>query len=193
MVASKNEQNSCGESFVHVTNDRVAHPVYWIAVLVQMNAELKISERLDKIGITNYVPTQIEVHQWSDRKKQIRRVVIPMIIFVLVDKEIEKRLRTYSFIYKLLSYPGQREAAKIPSAQIDRLKFMLDNANAKVEVSGSVYQIGDKVEIVRGPLKGLCGELCYCKKDKPTLGVYIELLGYACVSVSKNDVMSINK
>ena len=193
MGTCKTELNSCENSFVNGTNDREAHPKYWIAVLVQMNTEQKSSTKLTKLGITNYVPTQSEIHQWSDRKKKIERIVIPMIVFVKVDKETEKILRTYSFIYKFISYPGQKDAAIIPDEQIEKLKFMLNNAETTVEISDSIFEVGEEVEIVRGPLKGFSGELCYFEKGKPMIGVYLELLGYACVSVNKNDVKSRNK
>ena len=193
MGTCKTELNSCENSFVNGTNDREAHPKYWIAVLVQMNTEQKSSTKLTKLGITNYVPTQSEIHQWSDRKKKIERIVIPMIVFVKVDKETEKILRTYSFIYKFISYPGQKDAAIIPDEQIEKLKFMLNNAETTVEISDSIFEVGEEVEIVRGPLKGFSGELCYFEKGKPMIGVYLELLGYACVSVNKNDVKSKNK
>ncbi len=179
--------------FVNVTSESEACPKYWIAVLVQMNTEQKVSARLSKLGIVNYVPTQSEIHQWSDRKKKVERVVIPMVVFVLVDKEIEKSLRTYSFIYKFISYPGRKETAIIPHEQIDKLKFMLNNADSKVELSGSVYEIGECVEIVRGPLKGFLGELYYFEKGKPRVGVYLEILGHVCVNVNINDIKSINK
>ena len=193
MGTCKTELNSCENSFVNGTNDREARPKYWIAVLVQMNTEQKSSTKLTKLGITNYVPTQSEIHQWSDRKKKIERIVIPMIVFVQVDKETEKTLRTYSFIYKFISYPGQKEPAIIPDEQIEKLKFMLNNAETAVEISDSIFEVGEEVEIVRGPLKGFSGELCYFEKGKPMIGVYLELLGYACVSVNKNDVKSRNK
>ena len=180
-------------SFVNGTNDREAHPKHWIAVLVQMNTEQKVSTKLSNLGITNYVPTQTEIHQWSDRKKKIDRIVIPMVVFVQVDQEIEKSLITYSFIYKFISYPGQKDAAVIPDEQIEKLKFMLSNADSNVEVSDSVYEIGEEVEIIRGPLKGFSGELCYFEKGKPKIGIYLELLGYACVNVNINDVRSKNK
>ena len=98
-----------------------------------------------------------------------------------------------SFIYKFISYPGQKEAAIIPDEQIEKLKFMLNNADSNVEVSDSVYEVGEEVEIVRGPLKGFSGELCYFEKGKPKVGIYLELLGYACVNVNVNDVINKNK
>ena len=193
MVSHKVDSISSVDSFVYGTNDREAHPKYWIAILVQMNTEQKSSTKLTKLGIKNYVPTQPEIHQWSDRKKKIERIVIPMIVFVHVNKDTEKNLRTYSFVYKFISYPGQKEAAIIPDEQIEKLKFMLHHADSTVNFSDSIYKIGEEVEIIRGPLKGLYGELCYFEKEKPMIGVYLELLGYACVNVNKNDVKSRNK
>ena len=188
MGGSKDNLNSCKKTFVNGTSDREAHPKYWTAVLVQMCTEQKVSTQLNKLGIKNYVPTQTEIHQWSDRKRKIEKIVIPMVVFVQVDKEIEKSLITYSFIYKFISYPGQKEPAVIPNEQIEKLKFMLHHADSAVEFSETVYEIGDEVEIVRGPLKGLYGELCYTEKGKPTVGVYVELLGYSYVNVDIKDV-----
>lgn len=69
MGTIKSNLNSCGESLVNGTNDREAYPKRWVAALVQMNCEKKVASKLNKLGITNYVPIQKEVHQWSDRKK----------------------------------------------------------------------------------------------------------------------------
>ena len=101
MGTCKTEQNSYKISLVNGTSDREAHPKYWTAVLVQMCTEQKVSTKLNKLGITNYVPTQTEIHQWSDRKKKIERIVIPMVVFVYVDKEIEKSLITNGNIFSV--------------------------------------------------------------------------------------------
>ncbi|WP_158712808.1 UpxY family transcription antiterminator [Parabacteroides pacaensis] len=193
MSTDNKELNFSEKAFVNVTSDREAHPKRWIAILVQTCTEKKVGQRLDKLGIENYIPTQIEVHQWSDRKKKIERVVIPMVVFVKADNETEKTLRTYSFVYKFVSYPGQRTAATIPHEQIEKLKFMLDHAESKVEINDLTFEIGEEIEIVRGPLKGFCGELYYFEKEKPMIGIHIELLGYACVDINKADVKSKNK
>lgn len=192
-ISVESLQNAGKGSFVGVTNDREAHPKYWIAILVQMNTEKTVSLKLTKLGITNYVATQSEIHQWSDRRKRVEKVVIPMIVFVNIDREIENRLKTYSFVYKCISYPGMRDAAHIPDEQIDRLRFMLENADTTIEMNNDIFHIGKTVEIIRGPLKGLHGELCYYEEDKPMVGIYLEMLGYACVNVSKKDIKSKNK
>ena len=180
------------ESIVPVTTDREAHPKRWIAALVQMCTEKKVGERLTKLGIENYVPTQTEIRQWSDRKKKVERVVIPMVVFVHTDEKTERSLRMHSFIRKILTYPGQTAAAVIPDDQIDRLKFMLRQSDSSVEMMEHHLQVGDKVQIVRGALQGLEGEL-YKNVDKSMVAIHIEALGYACVSVSVEDIEKIER
>ena len=177
-------------SVVPVTTDREAHPKRWVAALVQMCTEKKVGERLTKLGIENYVPTQTEIRQWSDRKKKVERVVIPMVVFVHTDEKTERSLRMHSFIRKILTYPGQTTAAVIPDDQIDRLKFMLRQSDSPVEMMEHHLQVGDKVQIVRGTLQGLEGEF-FKNGDKSMVAIHIEALGYACVSVSVEDIEKI--
>ena len=176
---------------VSVTTDREAHPVRWIAALVQMCTEKKVGNRLTKLGIENYVPTQTEIHQWSDRKKKIERVVIPMVVFVRADEATERILRMQSFIRKILTYPGQTAAAVIPDEQIERLKFMLQEADSPVELMPENLRVGDRVRIVRGALQGLEGELCKSVPEKSMVAIRIDGLGYACVNVSVGDLEGI--
>jgi len=180
------------DSIANGTTDREAYPKRWIAVLVQMCTEKKVGEKLNKMKIENYVPTQQEIHLWSDRKKKIDRVVIPMVVFIRADINTEKQIRNFSFIYKILSYPGHKETAVIPDTQIDSLKFMLKHAESEVLMSEKIFSIGESVRIARGPLKGFEGELCYVTDNKPMVAIRIECLGYACVNVSKADIESVN-
>ena len=183
------KRNSTGvSSVVNVTTDREAHPKHWIAALVKMCTEKTGGNRLTKLGIENFVPTQLEIHQWSDRKKKIERVVIPMVIFIHTDKNTEKYIRTFSFIHKIMSMPGSKESAIIPDSQIDNLKFMLKHAESQVELMEPNLQVGETVRVVRGPLKGLEGEICMAKDDKPMVAIRIDCLGYACVNIEKSDV-----
>ena len=97
-----------------------------------------------------------------------------------------------SFIRKILTYPGQKAAAVIPDEQIERLKFMLKQADAPVELMPENLRVGDRVRIARGALKGLEGELCKSVPEKSMVAIRIDGLGYACVSVSVGDLEGIN-
>ena len=177
-------------SFVHGTNDGEAYPRRWIAALVQVNCEKKTAARLGKVGYETYIPTQQEVHQWSDRKKKIDRLVIPMVVFVRVCVREEHWLREQSFILKLLALPGSKEdrerlATPIPDSQIERLRFLLNNAEAEVTIVNDL-KVGDNVRVASGPLKGLEGVVSVADDKSPMVGVRIEGLGYACVKIAKN-------
>ena len=177
--------NSKQESFVNGTNDRVAYPKRWFAALVQMNCEKKTGAKLDKLGIENYIPIQIETHQWSDRKRKIERVVIPMIVFVKISKEDEPIVRNYSFIHKFIKNPGSKDlATPIPEEQILKLKYLLENSNTKVFFTDHL-KIGDVVTIARGPLKGFKGVISIIDNRTQILAIRIDCLGYACVKISK--------
>lgn len=176
------------DSFVNGTNDGEAYPKRWVAALVQMNCEKKVAAKLDKMGIANYVPIQKEEHQWSDRKKRINRVVIPMVVFVRLAQNEEDEFRKLSFILKFITYPGSKElATPIPDEQIEKLKFLLHNADAKVSIVENL-KVGDKVRLARGPMKGLEGELSQIEENKPIVSIRIDGLGYACVSVEKTNL-----
>lgn len=193
MDTRKTDRNSCEKSPANERSAPKANASYWVAAIVQMNTEKKVSLQLNKLGYHNYLPTQTEIHQWSDRRKKIDRIVIPTIVFVRVDKKEENELRKQPYIYRFISYPGQKEAAIIPDEQIEQLKFMLDNADSTIEFTDCVLEIGDEVEITRGPLKGLFGELCYTEKGKPMIGIQVKMLGYSLVNVDIKDVKSIKK
>lgn len=176
------------DSFVNGANDREAYPKYWIALFVKMNSERSVGLKLSKMGIVTYVPTQKQVRQWSDRKKTINKVMIPMVVFAQVDRQIEKRLISYSFIHKLLSYPGEKDVAIIPDDQIEKLRFMLNNADSEVQISDNILEEGMCVRVIRGPLRGLEGELCNVVDRNISVAIRINCLGCACVNVSKCDI-----
>ena len=111
-----------------------------------------------------------------------------MIVFVHADKDEIKKLVYHSFIHKLLTYPGQKTPALIPDSQIENLKFMLTQSDTKVEMRHQVLKTGDRVRIIRGPLKGIEGDLCKVEAGKPMVSVQIDCLGYACVSVEVGEV-----
>ena len=190
-IAVESDVRKERSSFVNGTNDREAHPKFWIAALVQMNCERKSAEKLSKLGISNYVPKQEEIHQWSDRRKKITRVVIPMVVFVRVD-EIERNLvRDLSFIYKLITYPGQSQPAIIPDSQISQLQFMVDNSKDQIVFKESSLCIGDTIQVIRGPLKGLTGSVCQTEDKKLMVAVRLDFLGYACVNIPITDIEQI--
>ena len=94
-----------------VTGRSVAHPKRWLVALVRISHEKKTSERLSKMGIENFLPVQQEVHQWSDRRKVVERVLLPMMIFVHVDMYEQKEVLTLGSISRYMVLRGESTPA----------------------------------------------------------------------------------
>ena len=196
-IAVESENRKGKGSLVNGTNDREACPKRWIAVLVQVNCEKRTATRLNKIGYETYIPTQQEVHQWSDRTKKVERLIMPMVVFVRATAREEEWLRDQSYIYKLLALPGSDEdkkrfATPIPDNQIERLKFLLENAETEVTIV-SHFKVGDSVRIASGALKELEGVVSEADEKSSIIGIQIDGLGYACVKIAKSCLCNYNK
>ena len=115
---------------------------------------------------------------------------MPMVVFVRATVREEEWLRDQSYIYKLLALPGSDEdkkkfASPIPDYQIERLKFLLENAETEVTIVSN-FNVGDSVSVASGPLKGLEGIVCEADEKSSIVGIQIDGLGYACVKIAKN-------
>ena len=169
--------------------DQNEQPVerHWYAAYTKLFHERKTAENLHKLGIRSFVPVREEIHQWSQRKKKVMKVLIPQMIFVYgTEKERLEALKLPAISHYLV-LRGEHKPAVIPDEQMERLKFMLHHADSPVEMNEHI-EVGDKVRIARGPLKGLEGELCCVKAAQTLVAVRIESLGFACVNVSRADI-----
>ena len=93
-------------SSVNGTDDREACPKFWIALYTRPRSEKKVRAYLDSIGVENYLPVQNQLRQWSDRKKMVEVVVIPMIIFVRTESQNLSNLLRNPLIIKSLNLMG---------------------------------------------------------------------------------------
>ncbi len=170
------------------TDDREARPKIWIAAYTRPRSEKKTASELTKLGIETYVPTQFQIRQWSDRKKKLEIVVIPSIIFAQIFEEQLTSVLFHRNILKFITSPGEKKAAKIPSVQIDKLKFILGQTEIPVLFDPNIFSVHNTVRVVRGPLTGLEGEVVYCNSDTPELIVKIDLLGGARMIIDKKEL-----
>ena len=96
------------------TGEGVAHSKRWYVALVRMHHEKKVAERLDKMGIENFVPVQQEVHQWSDRRKVVESVLLPMMVFVHADPKERKEVLSFSTVSRYMVMRGESSPTIIP-------------------------------------------------------------------------------
>ena len=173
---------------VDVTDDREARSKFWIAAYTRPKSEKKAASELSKIMKT-YVATQTLIRQWSDREKKIESVVIPMVIFAEVSSEDEiLYVKKHPLVLKILTLPGQKQAAHIPAKQIERLKFMLHKSENPVNFIQGNIKLSDSVRVIPGNLLGLEGVVDRNPDGKTFIVVTIDILGGAKVSVNISDL-----
>lgn len=162
----------------------VAHPKpnerQWLAIYVKSCMEKKTAERLSAMGIECYLPVQEEIRQWSDRKKKIERLVMPMMIFVRVSTKERSLPLTLQAVSRYMVMRGEHTPAIIPDDQMERFRFMLDYSPETVEICHDSFIVGDKVRVIKGPLAGLEGELITVE-GKSKIVLRMDVLG--CVHV----------
>lgn len=180
MIIKKNDDRDLLST--DVIGSSVAHSKRWLVAIVRICHEKKTGERLTKMGIENFLPIQQEVHQWSDRRKVVDRVLLPMMIFVHVDPQEQKEVLTLSAISRYMVLRGESTPAVVPDQQMLRFKFMLDYSDETISMSTSPLAPGERIRVIKGPLAGLEGELVHVN-GKSKVAVRLTMLGCACVDI----------
>ena len=162
----------------------------WLAAYVTMHHEKKVRDHRTSLKIANFLPVPTEIRQWSDRKKKVERVLIPMMIFVNVDTEEQQRVVRLPSIIRYLVLRGEHQPSEIPPSQMNSFKFMLDNSDNQVDFSSNNLQPGEKVRVIKGSLTGLEGELVDID-GKSKIAIRIEQLGCAVVELKASSIEKI--
>ena len=130
----------------------------WFVLCTKPRNELKVTERLSKIGLEVYTPTKIEVRQWSDRKKKITTPLLPSMVLVqLLEKEVDAVFQVPGAVRFLFEH-GKR--ASVSNEEVLAMKSYLE---ASKVVDEKCLAVGDLVEV---PLLGKQATLLSIKGKK---------------------------
>ena len=154
----------------------------WLVAYVQSCLEKKTAQRLAAMGIECYLPVQSEIRQWSDRRKRVDRLVIPMMIFVHVTPQERPLPLSLQAVSRYMVLRGESTPAVIPDEQMAQFRFMLDYSPEAVEMCSVPLAPGDAVKVIKGPLAGLEGELITVN-GKSKVVVRLDMLGCAHVDI----------
>ncbi len=176
------------DSSVNGTDDREARSKFWIAAYTRPRSEKKAAAELNRLGIDIYVPIQKQLRVWSDRKKWVDVPVIPMVIFAKVTEEDVHAVIIHSLIIRIISQPGKKEPAHIPSNQIENLKFMLGQSDTPVSFEQGQFATDDVVQVIRGNLKGLIGQVREVKDNMTEIWMSIDMLGGAVMKIRSSEL-----
>lgn len=134
----------------------------WYPVYTLPRAEKKALQLLEKKGITAYLPLYKTIKQWSDRKKKVEEVLIKSYLFVHIsNKEYDTVIQTPGVV-RFIYFSGK--VAYVPDFQIETLKHYLSGEHIP-EITFEKMEVGQRVKIVTGKLKGYEAELISWKQQ----------------------------
>ena len=154
----------------------------WYVAYVRLFHERKTAEKLAAMGIESFVPVREEIHQWSQRKKKVMRVLIPQMIFIHATPKERLEALTLASISHYMVLRGEHTPAVIPDRQMQQFMFMVDYSEESIEMYNSPLQPGQSIKVIKGPLAGMEGELIEIE-GKSKVIVRLDLLGCAGVDM----------
>lgn len=149
----------------------------WYAVYTRPRNEKKVYAALIETGIDTFLPLIKNLKQWSDRKKWVEEPLFRSYLFVHISQSQYYGVLSISGVVRYITFHGK--AVEVPPGQILAIKQYIDSEEIITEQAQS-YLIGDRVEIYRGPLKGLIGNLVRIKGNQK-VKIEIESIGHSII------------
>jgi len=158
----------------------------WYALYTRSRFEKKLLGELTDRSVEVFLPMREVLSRWKDRKKRIWIPLFPGYVFVNQVDTPENR-------YRILNIPGavrfvgnEGHAQPIPEEQIESVRRFLESS---VSVDPYPYmQLGARVEVIAGPLKGIQGILVE-KRGRFRFVIQVDLIRQAVsVEIDASDV-----
>ncbi len=168
---------------------------HWYVAVVNHNSEIKSARLLADEGYDCFAATQKELRVWRNGKRHmVNRVVIGSTIFIHCTERQRRTIVTLPFVNRFLTdkaaAPNEfgSPVATIPPAQIHTLLFMLGQTDTPVEFVSRPLQLGTRVRVIRGTLRGLEGHVIATGRGRGDLIISIDILGCAKCTIPLHDV-----
>ena len=145
----------------------------WFAVHVKARSERKTREQLQAKNIEAYLPLRRQIHQWSDRKKQIDEPLIPGCLFIHIDLSSCYDVLVVQGVIRFVLF--NHEPAVIPDYLLEGLKILLQRNGNDIEVTNEYIQKNKLVRITDGPLTNVIGEVSTLQDQQRLLIRFREL------------------
>ncbi|MBI2820984.1 MAG: UpxY family transcription antiterminator [Acidobacteria bacterium] len=146
-------------------------PERWYAVYTRSRHEKTVSEELQRRGIETFLPLREVLSQWKDRRQRIQVPLFRGYVFVRACMRRRRSdIMKVSGVVRIVGFDNK--PAPIPDEEIEAVQIFLDTT---IKYDPYPYlNVGRRVEIRRGALKGLQGILLKKKnKFKFVLSVHL--------------------
>jgi len=165
--------------------DRLVHTA-WYALYTRSRHEKKLLSELTDRSIDVFLPMREVLSRWKDRKKRIWLPLFPGYLFVHQVDTPENRFRVLNMPGAVRFVGHEGHAERIPDEQIDAVRRFLET---KIAIDPYPYiRMGQRVEIIAGPLKGIQGILIQ-KKGRFRFVLRVDLIRQAVsIEIDASDI-----
>jgi transcription antitermination factor NusG len=147
--------NQNSEAGVGLTQWTSQQELRWYALHTQARHEKTVELRLREEGMETFLPTAVEVHRWSDRKKKVEVPLFNCYVFVRCALSAEDRARVYR-VESVHGFVGSRGTSlPIPDEQIESIRRVL--TQAAPWRSYPFLKAGQRVRVRGGAMDGVEG------------------------------------
>jgi transcription antitermination factor NusG len=129
---------------------------FWFALYTRSRAEKHLAQELSQDGYEVYLPLIKTRRQWKDRKKWVEVPLFHSYIFIRMSRMDYFKIIRYNNAVCFIKFDN--ELADIPEWQINNLKILI-NSREKFDQSSTKPELGERVSVQMGALKGLVGNV----------------------------------
>jgi transcription antitermination factor NusG len=143
--------------FAPVSPAATPEAMQWYAIRTRSRHEKVVERQLQGQGIEVFYPVVTQVHQWSDRRKQVECPLFAGYAFVRILPSAEERVRVLRTQGVVELVGGQGQGIPIPADQIEAVRAV---AAGNMAFSQHVFlKVGQRVRVRGGSLDGVEGIL----------------------------------
>lgn len=134
-------------------SERMNEKEKWKVIYVSSRQEKKVLERLQKLGITCFLPLTKKLRQWSDRKKWVEFPLFNGYLFVKPNALQRDKILEDHGVVAYVRYNGGD--AIVQDKEIDTIKSILESGYSLETINKpDDFEVGNQVTVKEGPLKG---------------------------------------
>lgn len=143
----------------------------WFAVQVMSLHEKKVASILTYKGYEQFLPVQKVTSKWSDRTKTLERPLFPNYVFCRMDHKAMRPVLATPGVVRIVGFGGKPYPVR--DEEIVAIQRLVGAGCEAVAVA--LPKIGERVQVLEGPLKGITGILTRIK-NRNHLVVTIEAI-----------------
>lgn len=152
------------------TLNEYKNKMIWYAIRVSYSQEMKVKAILDDEGIENFIPMIYEEKKIEKKVIQYATPVIHNLIFIHTFPKTMKEIKATGKASEYIKYMIDKSTHKpmiVPERQMNDFILIAKNSERGTTYFDSslmALKKGDKVRVIKGPLKGVVGDFIRIKR-----------------------------